>query len=448
MTPNASSSSSRANNQHNRPSQISFTGFGNDEKYVPNDTRLLHSDKNYSSRQQQQQRNEAYFGTPTPAAAGANENSFYDFHNQQQQQNQENMNRNDQHDANTTGTTSYQQHQHELHQQQDADTKLQKCFQNDLLAAKPLFSARQISTRHLKSGFQLFGSPEDSAILYTDRMLQQRQKIPLTTTAARSLSAGASSRGFSAASTTRNTSVMLPTSSSVPSFHSPSITAVPEETASPVVVDYHDDVGHGKRTLRAVQLGRKQEFRDDAKAFVERNGISILGRMEAEQAAGTAKNTSLPGVQNRKNRSATPSSSETHLRGVGMVTDSKADGSQFRFGRKVHPHQLHKTNLTASLLPVRRIMTPSCEILASPPRAHGGKTARVGPRYAVDTNRVVCPDMIPIAKAPRLRSLAPPEMLGQGMEIKDGAPQWTWKGGLKGDYWKHNQPTDPFGGDV
>ena len=471
-TPTPNQSSRRASNQHNRPTQISFAGFGNDEKDIPNDPKLQ------KYQQQPQTKNEAYFGVTSSgaspndvaAAADTENNSFYDYHNQQQHQNSEYYNNNNQqHQISAISPNSHNQQQQ---QQQysysssndtaaaggmvvvDEDARLQKCFQNDIMAAKPLFSARQISTRHLKSGFQLFGNPEDSAVLYTERMLQQRQKLP---TSSRSMSAGASSRGYSIMSvgTNRNASVMLNSpdqQQQQQQSHSRSspFTAVPEETASPVVIDYHDDCGHGKKTMRSLHLGRKQEFRDDAKAFVERNGISILGRMEAEQAAGTAKNTSLPGVQNRKNRSATPSSSQTHLKGFGMVNENcaqKADGSQFRFGRKVHPEQLHQTNLTRSLLPVRKILTPSSEVLASPPRAHGGKTARVGQRYAVDTNRVLCPDLIPISKAPRLRSLAPPEMLGQGMEIKEGAPQWTWKGGLKGDYWKHNGPTDPFGGE-
>lgn len=275
-----------------------------------------------------------------------------------------------------------------------AEARLQHAFQSDLEAAKPLFTARQIATRHLSSGFQLFAGKKDDAQLFTDRML---------TLAPRGRSAGAS--------------------------------------VSPVVVDYKDDTGHGKRTRRAVLLDRKQEHRDDAKAFVERHGISILGRMQQMEAAGSAANA-LPGILTRKNRAASPTSSHTHIKGMGIVEEGKADGSKLHYTRRVHPAQAHATNLTRTLLPMRNIKTPCASCLSSPPRSPRG--VRRGPKYSVDTHRVLSPDMIPFSREPRLKSLRPTESLGQGMTIKDGAPQWEWKGAPK----SFHQKTDPFGGGI
>lgn len=297
----------------------------------------------------------------------------------------------------SSATTATRALSPEAHDPAHADARLQFAFQEDLRAAQPLFTARQIATRHLQSAFQLHGGPRDERPqLYTNRML---------TAPPRGRSAGV--------------------------------------TASPVVVDYHDDTEHGRKTQRRLLLDRKQSHRDEAKAFVEQNGISILSRMENAIAAGNS-DSALPGIMNRKNRVASPSSSHTHLQGMGNVKEGRFDASQLRYTRRVHPEQAHATNLTRSLLPVRKIKTPSAACLASPARSPRG--VRRGPRHGIDTNRVLTPDMIPPSREPRLRSLRPTESLGQGMAIKDGAPQWEWKGGLRGDYWR-NKPTDPFGGE-
>ncbi len=428
----------RSLNQHNKPTQISFAGFGNDTKHVPGASGLTIGRKPPTTHDEDQQnKNQAYFGSP--AAAADQQNQY------QQQQQQQNVSADfyQSPEQQHVGSPEYLQQYHQ------EDRKLQKCFQSDIKAAQPLFSARQIATRHLNSGFQLFAGTKEDAVLFTDRMLQ----LPSSTFGAggggaasnRATSVGSSTtnnnnnaRGISSV---RNASV-LTNSNMNNRQQSSSVTVVPEVTASPMVIDYHDDVGHGKRTLRAMRLERRQQTKDDARAFVERNGISILGRMQSETAAGTSTEI-LPGMMTRKNRAASPSSSHTHLSGMGQVEDSPVDGSKFKFSRKVHPEQLHHSNLTRSLLPVRKLMTPSANALASPPRAE--RSARVGVRYSVDTNRVLCPDMIPETRTSRLRSLRPPEMMGQGMEIKEGAPQWSWTGGLRGGF--NEKPTDPFGGE-
>lgn len=298
---------------------------------------------------------------------------------------------------NSLSHSQYRAQSPEAHMPDAAELKLQRAFQHDIEVAAPLFSARQIASRHLKTGFSIHGMPEGEKVeLYTTRMLSRNP------------------RGDAL-------------------------------SVSPVVINYTDDTEHGRRTQASMKLDRKQENKDLAKSFVERHGISILGNIHKAEAKA---DTSLPGVQNRKNRVASPPSSHTHMSGHAEVHEGSFDASSFRFGRKMLPASGHATNLTRTLLPVRKIKTPSVACLASPPRNPRG--LRSGYRHAIDTNRVLTPDMIPLTRQPRLRSIAPEGNLTIGGQIKDGAKTWKLTGGLRGNYLPASDPwrgadEEPYG---
>jgi hypothetical protein len=111
------------------------------------------------------------------------------------------------------------------------------------------------------------------------------------------------------------------------------------------------------------------------------------------------------------------------------------------------------SHLDIDLSPRREITTPSRAVLQEPVRARSAHYGvRKGERHAVDTNRVLHPAMRPYnarVDNPPLsvgRGVRPKDSILPGLGIADNAPQWAWRGGLRGDFWRYAKPTDPFAG--